>query len=93
MRISADIPNISAAHKNCVEARVANKAADVGYFDEFKDSAGNKASSAATCVKAAKDEKAMYGCEGRFSLLKHSIILLGIKTKNLMCYLLVCLPM
>jgi len=39
MRISADIPNISTAHKNCVEAWMADKAADMGYFDEFKDSA------------------------------------------------------
>jgi hypothetical protein len=73
MRISADIPNISAAHKNCVEARMADKAADMGHFDEFKDSAGNKASSAV---------EAMYGCERRFSLLKHSVILFAIKTKN-----------
>jgi hypothetical protein len=51
MRISADIPNISAAHKNCVEARMADKAADMGYFDEFNDSACNKDSSAATCIK------------------------------------------
>jgi len=55
MRISVDIRNISAAHKNCVQARMADKAADRGYFSEFKDSACNKASSAATCIRICFD--------------------------------------
>jgi hypothetical protein len=29
---------------------MADKAADMGYFDEIKDSAENKASSSATCI-------------------------------------------
>jgi hypothetical protein len=51
MRISADIPNIYAAHKSCVEARMADKASDMGHFDVVKDSAGSKGFSAATYNK------------------------------------------
>jgi hypothetical protein len=46
--------NVSVARKDCVEAWMAGKAADMGYFDEYKDSAGNKASSAATCINHFK---------------------------------------
>ena len=91
MRISADIPNISTAFKNCVEARIEDKAADMGYFDEFKDSAGSCFSS--NMYRDIYDNDRRRGCEGRFSLLKHWIILLGIMTKNLICYLVICLPM